>query len=592
MAGPMTARFLFAARMNGAQEVPATSSSGVGVATFHYNNTGDTLCVTMTVNGLSGPITGAHIHEGPVGVSGPISVDLVPFLSGNSLQATLTGATLASLDKEDLFGGQYYINVHTAANPGGEIRGQILLEEDRGMMVNLIGANENPPVTTNGRGLAFFKLSSHNQKLNIYVVLDSLNGVISGAHLHSGKAGINGPVIENLMPFLNGNVINATVDPTLYLNAIWADSVYINVHTAINPGGSIRGQLHFEPYLHFDARMNGIQEVPPTATSAQGLSVLRVNYTLDSIWFDVLTHGLTGPINAGHLHHGAFGVSGAVRIPFPAATIVGSHISGKALLLDSLREFLLKGELYSNVHTTIYPGGEMRGQAYRTLREGYTFAMAGDQENPPTSTFGYGSGMVSIDRNDSDAHFMIVGTQITPTLAHFHKAMAGTNGGVIFNLVPFLANNGMFGYWRENDATTPFTSTISQQFQADSIYANMHTAANPGGDIRGQVLRQLCTGVPKATATGVNTAQFNQVQLDIVPNPVSGNAALRLQLPKSMQAEIQLTDLSGKVIWNQSYKLESGNRTLKIPAENLPAGMYFLRLVGADGQQSRKLIKI
>ena len=200
--------------------------------------------------------------------------------------------------------------------------------------------------------------------------------------------------------------------------------------------------------------------------------------------------------------------------------------------------------------------------------------------------------MVSVDRDDSNAHFMIVGTQISPTLAHFHKGVTGTNGGVIFNLTPYLANNAMFGYWRENDALAPFNSTISQQFQGDSIYANMHTAANPGGDIRGQVLRQLCTGVPRATATGVNTTQTTQLQMDIAPNPVYGDALLRMQLPQPMQADIQLIDLSGKLIWLKTHTLQSGIQILTLPTQNLPSGMYFLRFVTAEGQQSRKLIKI
>ena len=57
----LTDKYLFAARMNGAQEVPAVSTNAVGLATFYLNDTRDTLCVEMTATGLSGAITGIQI---------------------------------------------------------------------------------------------------------------------------------------------------------------------------------------------------------------------------------------------------------------------------------------------------------------------------------------------------------------------------------------------------------------------------------------------------------------------------------------------------------------------------------------------------
>ena len=591
----LTAKYLFAARMNSSQEVPATVSSAVGVGTFQLNNSGDTLCITVTVNGLSGPITGAHIHEGKPGVSGPIVKDLVPFLSGNSLQATLSGAGLSGLSMPKMFAGDYYINVHTAANPGGEIRGQIMLEEDRGMMVKLTGTAENPPVTTTAKGLAFFMLSQHNQTLSVYVVLDSLNGTITGAHLHRGVVGTNGPIIQDLMPLLSGNVISGRVDPSAYLSAILADSVYINVHTTPNPSGLIRGQLHFESYLHFDARMNGAQEAPPVTTAAQGLGVFRVNYAMDTVWYDLLLNGLSGPINAAHIHRGAFGVSGPVLVPFPSITISGSAISGFAPIPpgtagDSLKRMLLEGELYSNVHTTVNPPGEIRGQIYRTAREGYTFALTGDQEVSAVSSAAYGSGMASIDRDQTNAHFMIVGTNLTSTMAHFHQGITGTNGPVIFEFASYMANGGIYGYWRENDATTPFTTAFSNKFRKDSVYANMHTAANPGGEIRGQVLRSLCTPLPKAT-TGINPFGKELMSMAIYPNPAGNLAGVEINLAKSMQASLQLTDLSGRVIWKSARVFQSGKQRVDLPVTNLPAGLYFIRLTSLDGQVVRKMVK-
>jgi hypothetical protein len=590
----LTPKFLFAARMNSAQEVPAFASPGVGVATFMLNSSSDTLCITMTVNNLSGPITGAHIHDGRPGVSGPIVKDLVPFLSGNSLQVTLAGSGLSGLSVAKLFAGDYYINVHTAANPGGEIRGQILLEEDRSSMGRLTGSESSPPIATNARGLAFFMLSQHNQKLSFHVVLDSLDGAITGAHLHKGLMGSSGPIIQDLMPFLNGNVISGSVDPSAYLSTLLADSVYINIHTTPNPGGLIRAQLFFWPYLYFDARMEGAQEVPAVTTTARGLGVFRVNYAMDTAYYDLQMTGLSGPITASHIHRGPAGVSGPVLVPFPSATIFGNTISGAFPLVpgtagDSLKRMLLEGGLYANVHTAANPAGEIRGQIYRTAREGYTFALTGSQEAPAVATPAYGSGMVSIDRDQTNAHFMIVGTNLTPTLAHFHQGVAGVSGPVIFNLGSYMANGGIYGYWLEDDATTPFDATFSNKFRKDSIYVNMHTAANPGGEIRGQALRTLCT--PPPNATGVGHIGNEPLALRVFPNPAGMQSYLELSLPKPVMASLRITDISGRIIWTSSQAFKAGKYLVSLPVLDLADGMYYVSFTSDEGQITLKLVK-
>src|SRR5262245_25065066 len=126
----LSSNLTFSAKLTGDQEVPAVVTNAVGVASFVFNSTRDTLCIHASVNGLSGAITLAHIHEGLPGVSGPVILDLVPYISGNSINATIAGSALTADFISKMISGNYYINVHTAANPNGEIRGQIGLETD------------------------------------------------------------------------------------------------------------------------------------------------------------------------------------------------------------------------------------------------------------------------------------------------------------------------------------------------------------------------------------------------------------------------------------------------------------------------------
>lgn len=97
------------------------TSTGKGTGAFTYDPATHTLTYNVTYEGLSGPAAAAHIH-GPADVGGS-APPVVPFPSAAS---PITGtATLTDAQAADLAAGKWYVNVHTAANRGGEIRGQI-----------------------------------------------------------------------------------------------------------------------------------------------------------------------------------------------------------------------------------------------------------------------------------------------------------------------------------------------------------------------------------------------------------------------------------------------------------------------------------
>lgn len=113
---------IYEATLSGAQEVPPVRTSGSGMAEIQFNGNTNVISWKVTYSGLSGPATAAHIH-GPAAAGANAGV-VVPFQNANATpivgQATITPAQLA-----DLAGGRWYVNVHTAANPGGEVRGQL-----------------------------------------------------------------------------------------------------------------------------------------------------------------------------------------------------------------------------------------------------------------------------------------------------------------------------------------------------------------------------------------------------------------------------------------------------------------------------------
>jgi CHRD domain len=110
------------ADLTSAQQVPPNQSAGKGSAVVNFDTSAKKLSWTVNYSGLSGPATAAHFH-GPAepGQNAGVAVPIP-----NPQTSPVTGsATLTDAQAADLLAGKYYVNIHTAANPGGEIRGQV-----------------------------------------------------------------------------------------------------------------------------------------------------------------------------------------------------------------------------------------------------------------------------------------------------------------------------------------------------------------------------------------------------------------------------------------------------------------------------------
>src|SRR5947209_16716533 len=109
------------ATLDGKAQVPPNTSAGKGTADLDYDPASKKLSWKLNYSGLSGPATAAHFH-GPAeaGKNAGVAVPISNTASGSEGSATLTDAQAA-----DLTAGKYYVNIHTDANKGGEIRGQV-----------------------------------------------------------------------------------------------------------------------------------------------------------------------------------------------------------------------------------------------------------------------------------------------------------------------------------------------------------------------------------------------------------------------------------------------------------------------------------
>lgn len=114
----------FHSTLSGQTEVPPKQSQASGMMTGTFDRNTGILTYSLTYQGLSGPPTAMHFH-GPAdpGQNSGVQVPIQP-----PLTSPVNGATpkLSDQQVQQLLNNKWYINVHTRANPGGEIRGQVL----------------------------------------------------------------------------------------------------------------------------------------------------------------------------------------------------------------------------------------------------------------------------------------------------------------------------------------------------------------------------------------------------------------------------------------------------------------------------------
>jgi hypothetical protein len=253
---------LLAASLTGAQEVPGPGDpDGSGRAVVKLS--GDRACFLLKWSGIGAPVA-SHIHVGRRGAAGPV---VLPFFQGQ-LPDTLNAvagcapADPALVDAIVANPRDYYVNIHTGDFPGGAIRGQLHGADDLDLDVpdqlgaRLLGRNEVPPADPDGRGLA----SVDTGRTRVCFALAWTNiGPPIFAHIHSGVAGVNGPVVVLFFdvpepagspPAALPDTINAAAgciggqSPALLSDIRRHPSAYyVNIHTAAFPGGAIRGQL-------------------------------------------------------------------------------------------------------------------------------------------------------------------------------------------------------------------------------------------------------------------------------------------------------------------------------------------------------------
>ena len=477
--------------LQGSQETTPTGSSGDGVIIVKYNMSSKFLELWGNYISLSGAPSGAHIHVAPPGANGGVLIVLT--FNGTGNVGTLTGnGTLTAGQETDLLAGNFYVNVHTTLFGGGEVRAQLTTTTPGAtefLNARLQGAQEVPPNSSSGSGYLNVLIDTSNNEIYATGAYSGLVTSATAAHIHLGNPGLNGPVSKAL-------IHNPATFGSLHVKAVLsetaADSVafgltYANIHNATFPGGELRGQItKFSQVGYFAGILQGSQEVPATASSGRGTVLAKYDFQTKILGITGDFQALTTAATAAHIHTAMAGSNGSVQFTLtPDLNTLGSFTNN--LTLSPAQESdLIAGNMYVNIHTTTFPGGEIRAQLNPiagTEVQCLSTTLFASQEVPATISAGTGKALVFLDKLTNKVWlsgvFSGLGSNITA--AHIHQAPSGTNGSVILALTIDGTTSG----------TITGNGTLTPTQTADMIngftYVNIHTVGIPSGEIRGQL---------------------------------------------------------------------------------------------------------
>lgn len=248
------------------------------------------------------------------------------------------------------------------------------------------------------------------------------------------------------------------------------------------------------------ADLSGRNEVPPADLDGRGRALVRIVGT--QVCFTLSWSKIGAPM-AGHIHLGAAGVNGPVKVGFfagalpdPLSAATGC-VTGAAADVDAI--VANPAGHYVNLHNAEFPGGAIRGQL-QALRAGVDLLapfrsgklaalLDGLQEIPgPADADGHGTAFVRAHRTEVTFGLLWSGIG-APSAGHIHAGAVGVAGPIVVPL--FAAAGGLPTSITGIAGVAPVTPDVSKPIanNPSRYYVNLHNADFPAGAIRGQLFR-------------------------------------------------------------------------------------------------------
>ena len=244
----------------------------------------------------------------------------------------------------------------------------------------LSSAQEVPTNSSTAVGFGRVTLNDAETQIMVSLTFSGLSSNQTASHIHTPAApGVNAPVVFNIgstgMTSGTFTGLSFAVTPA-QVAALKAGLFYLNVHSTNFPGGEIRGQVGADS--PFVGTLSNYQEVPANASAATGRGVASLNATGTQIVASLQFSGLSSNQTASHIHGAARpGVNAPILFGIGSTGMTSGTFTDLFFNITPAQVAQLKsGQFYFNVHSTNFPGGEIRGQALR--RRGTVLDFDGD----------------------------------------------------------------------------------------------------------------------------------------------------------------------------------------------------------------------
>ena len=343
----------YEADLSGAQVAPtAVNTNASGHGDFVLSADGTTLTYNITFSQPDFMPSAVNLHMGAVGQNTSVTHQLSPISNPMSGQIALSVDEQTQITNDEL-----YLDVPTAAHPGGEIRGQIVQPGSKIYVAVPTGDQEVPPVRSAYTASASFILTPDEGSLIYHV---ETSATPTDVRLHRGIGGLSGPVAYDIplgsLP-IDGMLSVGGTGGTSDTDDLENGHFYLNIVTQQNPAGELRGQVIHPGETLFTGVLAGANEVPPVMSSATGGAQFILEADQSNVRYEAVVNGIIP--TAAEIARGLPGMNGS---PMHQLTLDSSGALGTVTLMPSEVQGLTMGGVYVNIHTPSYASGELRGQ--------------------------------------------------------------------------------------------------------------------------------------------------------------------------------------------------------------------------------------
>ncbi len=428
------------------------------------------------------------------------------------------------------------------------------------------------------QGAGRFVIDTDANTVTYRIVFGGLLGTETSAHIHGSATSVPGSGGGLLTPLPLGNpkvgVWNYTEAQEPF---ILGGLTYANIHTSAAPSGEIRGQI-----VPFNALLDPAQETTPNSSTGKGWATATVDTAANTISYYISYAGLSGTVTGAHFHGSKLHATGGGSLK-AALTVTPSPMTGTVSYNQADEAGLLSGMFYVNLHTAASPGGEIRGQMVPNI-----ILLDAQQESPATAATGSAAfALVAVDTALKSLSYdmRVVSLSGAETGGHIHGfAGAAGTAGPLASLAAGAQKVAIWNYGAANQVDV----------MRGLAYFNLHTAANGGGEIRGQIDRlahaAAVLDVPVAPRAGASLAA--------APNPFVRRTVLSFQLARTSRVSMSLVGVDGRRVRHVADALFApGAHSLEWDGldddgHRVAPGVYFAVVETAEGKRTTRVVRL